>query len=212
MKLLIFDVDGVLGQEELIDKARKENQYKYIAEKFNISPKEAKDRYEESRASLLAEICETSVQVFTNLGFSRDEYFRIVDKVSPEGLIAPHKNCENTIKELSKDYTIVAYSNTPKKATIKTLKILKIDKYFDKVFSAEEFEESKPSINNLEYIMENMNSKAEDSVMIGNSLKKDILPAQELGIQTILFDPYGRYSLPEVDHVIKDLNEIISLV
>lgn len=212
-KLLIFDIDGVLGKKELITKARKNNLLKYIAKKFNIGMEKAEKQYEKAKDKLDSDKRTTSVYVFMTFGFTREEYFKVIDKVNPEGLVKLCENCKETIKQLSKNNVLVAYSNTPVKAATKTLKILKIEKYFDKLYSAEDFDESKPSTNNMKKIMIDMGFKTKNIFAIGDSLEKDIIPLHKLGIKTILFDPEQKYNHPkQADFVIKDIIELLDLV
>ena len=213
-KLLIFDVDGVLEKEELIIKARHDALIKAIADKFKISLEEAQKKYEAAKNELPPDKKETSAYVFMKCGFSRKDYFSVLDSVEPEGIIEPHENCEELLKKLHNKNKIISYSNSPKKASVKTLKVLKIDHYINKIYSSEDFEESKPSLNNLRKMMEEMGFQSKDTILIGNSVKKDIVPAHELGIKTILFDPYNKHQdkPKEADFVIMDLIEIVDIV
>jgi FMN phosphatase YigB (HAD superfamily) len=63
-------------------------------------------------------------------------------------------------------------------------------------------------------MMEEMGFQSKDTILIGNSVKKDIVPAHELGIKTILFDPYNKHQdkPKEADFVIMDLIEIVDIV
>ena len=212
MKLIIFDIDGVLNKQELLVKTRKEAQLKAVADKLNINMDEADKKYEEAKEKLSPDKRHTSVNIITNLGFTREEYFKIIDSVDPTGLIKITDNCKEMLEEI-KNNVIIAYSNTPRTALVKTLKVLGIDKYFKKVYSVEDFDESKPSVNNLKKILKKEDFKAKDAVFIGNSLEKDIIPPHKLGIKTILFDSIGRYkNAKEADFIIKDLIEIVDIV
>jgi len=213
-KLLIFDVDGVLEKEELIIKARHDALIKAIADKFKISLEEAQKKYEAAKNELPLGKKETSAYIFMKCGFSRKDYFNVLDSVEPEGIIEPHENCEELLKKIHNKNKIISYSNSPKKASIKTLKVLKIDLYIDKIYSSEDFKESKPSLNNLRKMMEETGFQPKNTILIGNSVKKDIMPAHELGIKTILFDPYNKHQdkPKEADFVIRNLIEIADIV
>jgi len=216
MKLLIFDVDGVLEKEERVARARLNNLVKLIADKFKISRREAEKRFFDRKKKIGKE--PSSVRVLTSFGFTRNDFFRAidVDKANPAGLIEPHKHCREMLQKVSKGNKIVTLSNTSKRATVATLKILKIEKYIDKAYSSEQFDESKPSLKILRRILNDMRFKARDAVYIGNSYEKDIRPAHKLGMKTILFNSEKKYKkaadVPEADFVIKDLIEIVKLV
>lgn len=212
MRLLIFDVDGVLEKDELIDKARKDEQFRQIAKRFNLSIEDAKKKYLEAKESLPHTTKQSSVYIFGALGFTREEFFKMVDDVDPTEIIEPHANCIEMLTELKKKNKIVTLSNTPRKASMKTLEVLKITQYIDRVYSSEDFTESKPSLNILKQIMHEMGFEAKNTMVVGDSLEKDIMPAHQLGITTVLFDPRGKYeNTDEADHVVRDLMEITKL-
>ena len=58
-----------------------------------------------------------------------------------------------------------------------------------------------------------MNFEADNTIMVGNSYEKDILPASKMGIKTILYDPKRKYKKnPGADFIIIDLIEIVENV
>jgi putative hydrolase of the HAD superfamily len=214
MKLIIFDVDGVLEKEERITKFRDNIILKAIKKKFNInSLKKAKILFDQSTNSLSKDKRNTTIYKFINLGFSREEFFNLIDKIDPTGLIEEHNNAKSTLKELSKKHKIVTYSNTSKKATVKTLNVLKHYNYINKVYSSQDFNESKPSTNNLKMIIKEQKFKPKDCFYIGNSIPKDIIPSKKVGMKSVLFDPYKKNSgCSEPDYIINDLKEILDII
>jgi FMN phosphatase YigB (HAD superfamily) len=204
--LLIFDVDGVLSKEDKIFKARYTKQIEYIAKKLKISKLDAKRKYEQTKRTLPARQNTTSAYLFTNFGFSREEFFKVMDSVHPKGLITPFDGCEETIRLLSQNNVVVTFSNSPRKASIRTLKILKIAKYISRIYSSEDFTESKPSVNILKKILKDMHRRPKEAILVGNSIEKDIAPARKLGMRTILFDTCEKNG--NADHVIRRLKDI----
>ena len=213
-KLLIFDVDGVLEKEELIENVRKKRLIKAIAERKKVSLNYAKELFEKAKQNLPENKKNTTMYQMNYLGFSRKETFKLLDEIDPTGIISPHENCLKMLNELKKKKIVmVTYSNSPKKAVTKTLRELEIKKYFKKYFSSEEFNESKPSERNLKRILKTMNFEADNTIMVGNSYEKDILPASKMGIKTILYDPKRKYKKnPGADFIIIDLIEIVENV
>ena len=57
-----------------------------------------------------------------------------------------------------------------------------------------------------------MHSASEDSVMIGDSLKNDIIPARQLGLQTIHLCPSALECKPLPNSIVRSLDDIIDLV
>ena len=72
---------------------------------------------------------------------------------------------------------------------------------FSLVTTMENMHYAKPNVEYYIEILDKLNSKPEDSIMIGDDLEMDILPAQKLGIKTIHFG-----------YEIKDLKEILNLI
>ena len=213
MKLIIFDVDGVLEKEDKIIAARFEAQAKAISKKLNISVEEAKEKHRQRRKELPSDRKHTSAYVFMNFGYTRNEYFEIINSVDPQGLIEPYENCKQMLEELEDKNILIAYSNTPAKASQRTLAVLGISKYLRKVYSVEDFEESKPSTKNLEIILKEQGFKPKDTVFVGNSIEKDVMPAEKIGIKAVLFDPHDKFVSEKGKYlIIKDLMEVRELV
>lgn len=214
-KLIIFDVDGVLEKEDRLAKARHDALIAAIAKKLGVSMQNAEKKYFEQKELFAKSGKHASVTVFMSFGFIRKEFFDILGKVDQKKFIEKNKNCDEMLKEVSKCNKIVTYTNSPHKSSVETLKILKIYNYIDKVYSSENFEESKPSLKNLKHMMEDTGYTAENTVSVGNSYEKDIVPAKHLGMTTILYDPGQKYKDKDVkcaDFVVKDLMEIALLV
>jgi putative hydrolase of the HAD superfamily len=211
MKLFIFDVDGVLINEERILVERRRELMRAIAKKYKIGVKEAEELMESKAKQLSEKKKHTTTYKFINMGFTRKDFFRALNRVKPDRLIKPYPNCKKMLEEVSKKNVAVVYSNTGIKATKRTLKYIKVIKHIRKIFSSEMFNESKPSVGNLKKILKVMKFKPKDALFIGNSVHKDIMPAKKLGMTTILFDPEGKDKTNEADYNIRDLKEILSI-
>jgi len=86
----------------------------------------------------------------------------------------------DTLEYLSSKYELLVLSNWFTYTQIKRLENAGILKYFSKVSGGDE-RELKPSLKAFDIV-----DKKEKCVMIGDSLKNDIFPAIELGMQAIL--------------------------
>jgi len=212
-KLIIFDVDGVLEQKDLLSKYRYEALDKALAEKFNLTEKQVKERVNKAKNNLPPEKKKTSAYVYAEAGLTRKEYFDILDSVDPKNYLEKDKECQEMLRKLSKNNRIVTFSNTSINASKKTLEALGIIKFISRIYSSEEFRESKPSTKILKKILSDQSFSAKDVFMIGDSVEKDIKPAHELGIKTILFSPKEKPgNLEGVDFVVKKMKEIVELV
>lgn len=192
--LFIFDVDGTLTIQEQVMAARLDAQCRYIAEHKGISLEEAKALRQATKERLSQGKGLSSAYVFMDLGFSRQEFFNVLNSLDVNQLTIPQPGCEEVLERLSRNHTLVTYTNTPSKANARTLDTLGVERYFKRSFCADQLEESKPSTRNIEYIIQEMGFTKDQAVMIGNSYEKDVLPAKEYGIKAVLFDFERRYS------------------
>ncbi len=212
-KLLVFDVDGVLCKEDELQMRRLAAQHAYLAEKLGVSIEQAKNAYEAARLMLPKRYQNTSVKVFEAAGGTRQGYMDILNSINHEGAIEPNDNCLSTLEELSKDNRIVTLSNAPRMFSLKTLEMLGVMQHVGGVYAADDFAESKPSVNNLRIVLRKEGFLPQDSYFIGNSSRKDIAPANEAGMITILYKPNGIYrGSIKPAHIIRDLAEIVGIV
>jgi len=200
-----------LEAEEKLIESRFRALIKSVMKKFDISKESALEKFSQAKKKMSAQGKPATIYAMNELGFSRKEFFNILDSVDPVGLIERHKNCIEMLKVVKKN-RLVVYSNSPRKVSLKCMKILEVDKYIEKLYSAEQFDESKPSVKNLKFILKEEGFKPEDSVFIGNSYGKDIAPAKIAGMITILFDPERKKEKKDSDYLVRDLMEIAGIV
>ena len=214
MKLVIFDVDGVLEKDEILLAERAKYQLKEIAKKYDVSLSDAEALFKKAKESLPEKKKKTTVYAIEKLGFSRKEYFDMINAVDPEGLIEPYPGCKEVLEELSSKHILVAFSNTPRKALMKTLRILDVVNYFKKIYTAEDFIESKPSPSIIKHIMADQKKAGKDTISIGNSLEKDVAPSKEAGTLTVLFDGESNHikKPKDADYMIHDLKELKNIL
>lgn len=76
---------------------------------------------------------------------------------------------------------------------------------FTKIYGSDLFLEPKPSIKNLETICQDQNTTFSQTVMIGDDPTLDLLPANLLGIKTVLFNPVVNNYIANESDLIKSL-------
>jgi putative hydrolase of the HAD superfamily len=84
---------------------------------------------------------------------------------------------------------------------------LKIDGYFDGIFSSANIGYCKPHPQIFELALEKANVTAARSLMIGDSLEADILGAKEVGFEVIHFNAHGE-SVHEHCEMVQSLEEL----
>lgn len=90
---------------------------------------------------------------------------------------------------------------------------LKLEKYFDLVITFEDTGRKKPSRLPFKAAIRKLKVKPENVVMIGDSIKRDIVGAKKLGMLTVLAK-YGqiRKEKGKADFEINDISEILKII
>jgi putative hydrolase of the HAD superfamily len=88
-----------------------------------------------------------------------------------------------------------------------------LTKYFECLITSEQAGSKKPDAGIFYYAMDQAGAKAEESLMIGDDLDVDIIGAREVGMDTLLFDPFDSYATIEdpTQRVIK-ISEILNFI
>jgi putative hydrolase of the HAD superfamily len=117
--------------------------------------------------------------------------------------------------ELKKKYKLGLITNTlpetKKENIMKLLCEAGIGEYFDQILVSSELGFGKPDPRIFHLMLNMLDVKPEESVMIGNTISTDIFGGNRIGMQTILVQPEDEYNRSEWErpnHVIKSLNEI----
>ncbi len=109
------------------------------------------------------------------------------------------------IKKQHSKIKICIYSRQTKTDIQIFLKKFRIDiSLFDGIYSRGDFDEPKPSIKNLERICEKLKTVPKRTVMIGDNIVVDLMPAKFLGMRTILYSKL-------VDYYIKSSQDLKSI-
>lgn len=212
MSLIIFDVDGVLEDKEILFAKRKEKLIETLSKKYDISFESAKTKFNDVKVQLKSKNKSSSVDVFTYFGFSKKEFYDVLNSVDPKGLISPNEGCYETIERLSKSHSLVAYSNTPHISLKKTLDILNVTKFFTKIYSSEDFTDAKPSLENLNHIISEQGFSKSDVFLVGDSTSKDIKPANDVGITSIYFNASNSFKNSVGKFNVSKLSELIGII
>jgi putative hydrolase of the HAD superfamily len=130
-----------------------------------------------------------------------------------EGLLYPYPNVVPTLNRLRKKYKLAILSDAPRIQAWIRLAAMQIQDKFDLVITFDETKSKKPSLKPFLYILKKLKLKPEECVMIGDSLKRDIAPAKEIGFKTV-FAKYGEdkeKTKVKPDYVINDIKEMLEI-
>ena len=180
IKMIVFDQDGTLYPREnkLIIETRKRTK-EWLAKKLKKDLDEIERIYKQ-----LPQKYPNPYLGFLSLGCSVDEYMsEVFDKMNPDEFLKfnplLYKFFESN-KQLKALVTLASPNYT-----IKLQETLKLKSFYDKILYVKDFETYSKGQCYKE-LAKDFNIKFEEMCVIGDSYDNDILPAQELGCETIL--------------------------
>lgn len=139
---------------------------------------------------------------------------RHVEQISDECYMLAKQNTVNVkpmLERLSKDYNIGMVSNFYGNLD-EVLRDFGIKDCFDDVVESAVVGISKPDKRLWSYALERLKSKAEDTTVVGDSYKKDIMPTKQLGCSTIWLKGQGwkdnPTNTPFADVIITDIMQV----
>jgi putative hydrolase of the HAD superfamily len=113
---------------------------------------------------------------------------------------------------LSLNYQLHIITNGFEEVQHIKMKHSNLTKYFDVIVVSEEVGERKPHPKVFQYALEKANTRADQSIMIGDDLPVDILGAQAAGIQGVYFNPDGISHAEAPAFEIKSLKELLDIL
>lgn len=123
------------------------------------------------------------------------------------------------LAQLKNKYKLAIISNVLPKTAADTvhdlLKETQLFDFFDAIAVSSEVGVSKPDLRIFETVLDELNVKPEEAVMIGNTISTDIFGGNAIGMKTVLFQPSQEYQRSEwetPDHTIHSLKELLELM
>lgn len=143
------------------------------------------------------------------LNSERNDAKLIVDS-SYQRVLAVLDDVRPVLESLSKSHTLVLVSNFY--GNLHTvLREFHLDTYFKDVVESAAVGIRKPDSAIYQLALRRNHLRPEDTLVIGDSLKNDILPAHSLGIHTVWLAPSATDIPSEVNYHITDLKEMLML-
>ena len=125
----------------------------------------------------------------------------------------PMEGSYKTLEYLSGKYRLFAASNGPHEQQVERLRKADMLRYFEDVFTSGKIGAEKPSADFFRYCFGKIEDiKPEESAMLGDSLTSDMKGGNAFGMKTIWLNLNGKEKTEWVDHEIKSLDEIKSII
>lgn len=119
--------------------------------------------------------------------------------------------CIEVLDYLNKRYQLHIITNGFEEVQHLKIKASNLDQYFQNVITSEQAGVRKPHSDIFTHALNNAGALAHESVMIGDSLEVDCVPAENLGIQSVFFNPEKKAENKKVCYEIAHLKELIDL-
>ncbi|MBI5207284.1 MAG: HAD-IA family hydrolase, partial [Candidatus Firestonebacteria bacterium] len=117
-----------------------------------------------------------------------------------------------TLSILSKNYRQFILTNGFKEVQHIKVKNCKLDKYVERVFTSEEAGQMKPSEVFYNYVLEQLNVKSENCLMIGDDESADIEGAKKCNISQVLFNPNNKKTKCTPTYEINKLKDLLNIL
>lgn len=223
-KALLLDIDNTLYDYNLANTFAKKSVIDFCRKEFNINNTIIEKAYDEGRKKVHIELSETAASHNRLLYFQKMcELLNINPlKYSFQIYNIYWDNFLNNMLPFDDIYPLLEkYKNniclvTDLTAHIQYRKIekLKLNDYCQKIVTSEEAGKEKPHPYMFMLALQKLNLKAEEVCMIGDSFKKDVFGATNLGIDSIWFnheskqENYNNSSIKEI-HTFKEIMELV---
>jgi len=182
IQVIILDFGGVLGPEANDFK----NTYHKISELSGLTPQELLEIFTFHWTKL--KVGQESMK-----DFWKKISLKSRKKVDPEKLrwtynnnLFVNRDILKLIKKLKKKYKVVQLANDSDDDYLMKVKKLKLNKYFDKIYSSSNLGIAKPDREIFMYVLNDLRIKSQEVVFIDNQ-EKNYKVAKSLDINAILF-------------------------
>lgn len=218
IKAVLIDIDDTIFDFEKCSK----NSFLKTLEKFNLKFKEEDFSYFNKVNDILwtkQKLGEINIkEVFIKRDYLMGKYFNInIEKGLFNDLFVKFlydeiemvDGIEDLLLYLSDKYQIFTASNGIYKMQENRLKKSNLDKYFDEIFVSDKIGFEKPDKKFFQKIMDLTKFSNDDLIMIGDSIKSDIIGAKNSKIKSIYFNKEDKkISDKNFTYQVKNLSEI----
>lgn len=215
IKAIFFDVGDTLYSNEEMEKEYPRQLYKLISETKGIDKDTAKLLLKETTEKLKAtEKHVTKVRAMAELGYTRVQVHEAFCKVDPSKFLTKDIKLDQLIKELSEKYKLGIISNFKRSHMIEIFRALGLsEKDLSLMVTEDLVEEIKPAHESFLKAIALAGTKPEECLYVGDSPSKDMRPAKEVGMTTMLvrLNPEEKdleYADGHIDNV-KELSKLL---
>lgn len=215
VKAIFFDASDTLYTSEKMEEAYPYRAAALLARVRNISHVDAELLLKQTMERLKGKFKHVAkVHAMGELGFRKDEVHREYAKINPREFLSEDKELEAVMAELAKKYTLGIISNTYHDHLVEIIDALGVSQgWFKHLVTADTVKEIKPDPEPFLKAIELSGCAPEECLYVGDSPTKDILPAKEAGMMTVLVRKNATdKDIIHADAVISSVKDISTLL
>lgn len=217
IKAIFFDTSDTLYKSAELEAAYPKKLVELIAETCNLSADEAANQLKETVERLkTTEKHVTKVRAAAEFGLSREQvHQQAFSKVMPSEYLAKDEALDNVMSLLANHYKLGIISNLKKSHMMEIFSALGLSPSWFPLFVTEDIvQEIKPHHEPFLKAVELSGYEASECLYVGDSPTKDMKPAHDVGMRTILvsIDATDSEHAQYVDETVADVKKIIDLL
>ncbi|MBN1646104.1 HAD family hydrolase [Candidatus Woesearchaeota archaeon] len=228
IKAIIFDYDNTLLEFHPYEAEADLIILDKIARKYKLNPRDLTtelNKIKNKHVHNLAKPEEFSrilwlVELYGKFRIPEDlkEINKLVDKywylIRRKAKLFP--TVKNTLEQLKGKYKLAIFSDSDgnKQIKLKRIKAMNIEKYFDKIFTSDDFGYNKPEKSDFNQICDSLGVHPKECMMVGDSNIRDLKPAKKLGLTTVWTQEAYRDHTPSnyADFTIFSMIELLDIL
>lgn len=215
VRAIFFDTGDTLYSSEGMEAAYPAKLVELLVATRNVSPDEAKALLKETAEKLKGTVTHvTKVRTMAELGYSREQVHEVFCEVDPAEFLKPDRDLALVIKQLSKKYQLGIISNFKRSHMLEILQALDLSPdWFPLLITEDIVQEIKPDHEPFLKAIELSGHAAGACLYVGDSPTKDMQPAKEVGMKTILIgDKIPQEQAQYIDAAIPNVTAINKLL
>ncbi len=215
IKAIFFDIADTLYSNEAMEAAYPAKLVELLSATRGLSADEAKALLKETSERLKGTVSHlTKVRTMAELGYSRAEVHEAFCKVDPSEFLSPDPQLNPVMSRLSKSYKLGIISNFKRSHMLQVLDALGLSpEWFPLLVTEDIVEEIKPDPEPFLKAIELSGYTAGECLYVGDSPTKDMQPAKQSGMATVLVGDNVPPDKPTyADAVISDVKQLVGLL
>jgi putative hydrolase of the HAD superfamily len=189
VKVVFFDTSDTLYQNDALEAAYPRKLVELVAAARGVSVEDAKELIRQTAASLEGQVKHvTKVRVASELGFSRNEvHEKAFCLVDPSQYLVKDEALNRLMSDLAKKYKLGIISNLRRSHMMEVFAAMGLSPDVFTYFVTEDIvHEIKPDHEPFLKSIELSGCAPQECLYVGDSPTKDIRPAKEVGMKTVL--------------------------